>query len=248
MKDVVSIGILVADVISKPVTSLPEKGTLMPIDSISLHSGGCALSSAVDMSIIGLDTAVVGKIGDDGFGAYLTSVLKKACVETKALAIGANCNTSASVVVVGNDSERSFIHCFGANGEFCYEDIDFEDVENTPYTSYITESGSASLTYDLTEKDKLTFSLQGVDYTSKNDLITYQLFTSQIGVDHKFSETLSSDFVVGISRLNATNLTTQTFDFFGQPVTVTQSIDSERRGSVYDAGLTQLLESGPSRS
>ena len=129
MRDVVSIGILVADVISKPMTALPEKGKLMPIDSISLHSGGCALSSAVDMSIIGLDTAVVGKIGDDGFGAYLTNVLKAAGVETHALSIGKNSNTSASVVVVGEDSERSFIHCFGANGEFCYEDIAFDFIK-----------------------------------------------------------------------------------------------------------------------
>ena len=130
MKDVVSIGILVADVISKPVKSLPEKGKLMPIDSITLHSGGCALSSAVDMSKIGLDTAVVGKIGDDGFGSYLTTVLKDAGVETKGLAIGEGSNTSASVVVVGDDSERSFIHCFGANGEFTYEDIDFNFVKD----------------------------------------------------------------------------------------------------------------------
>lgn len=129
MKDAVCIGILVADVIAKPMVSLPEKGKLMPINSISLHSGGCALSSAVDMSIIGLDTAVVGKIGNDGFGSYLTTVLKKAGVETKGLAIGDNSDTSASVVVVGNDSERSFVHCFGANGEFCYDDIDFDFIK-----------------------------------------------------------------------------------------------------------------------
>ena len=127
---------------------------------------------------------------------------------------------------------------------YAYTDIDFENAENTFYTPYITETGSGSLMYDLTERDKLTLSLQGVDYNSKNDLITYQLFTSRIGLEHKFSETLSSDFLVGISRLNSTNLTTTTFDFFGQPVTVTQAVDSERRGSVYDAGIIQLLESG----
>ncbi len=125
MKDVVCIGILVADVISKPLKTLPERGKLMPIDSITLHSGGCALSSAVDMSKIGLDTAVVGKLGNDGFGSYLTGELKKHNVETTGLSIGQNSRTSASVVVVGEDSERSFIHCFGANGEFTYEDIDF---------------------------------------------------------------------------------------------------------------------------
>ena len=127
---------------------------------------------------------------------------------------------------------------------YAYTDVDFENAENTSYTPYITETGSASLMYDLTERDKLTFSLQGVDYTSKNDLITYRLFTSRIGLDHKFSERLSANFLVGISRVNSTNLTTQIFDFFGQPVTVTQEIDSKRRGSVYNVGLTQLLESG----
>ncbi|MBN1624297.1 MAG: carbohydrate kinase family protein [Clostridia bacterium] len=129
MKDVVSIGILVADVIAKPMTALPEKGKLMPIERITLHSGGCALSSAIDMKIIGLDTAVVGKIGNDGFGSYLTGVLEEAGITSKGLAIGRNSQTSASVVVVGNDSERSFIHCFGANGEFTYEDIDFDFVK-----------------------------------------------------------------------------------------------------------------------
>ena len=136
MKDAVCIGILVADVISKPLIKLPDKGKLMPIDSISLHSGGCALSSAVDMSIIGLDTAVVGKIGNDGFGSYLTNVLKEAGVETKALSIGKESDTSASVVVVGDDSERSFIHCFGANGEFCYEDIDFSFIKDYRITFF----------------------------------------------------------------------------------------------------------------
>ncbi|MBN2557474.1 MAG: carbohydrate kinase family protein [Clostridia bacterium] len=125
MKDVVCIGILVADVISKPLKTLPEKGKLMPIESITLHSGGCALSSALDMSIIGLETAVIGKIGNDGFGSYLTGVLEKAGVDTSGIAVGPLSKTSASVVVVGDDSERSFIHCFGANGEFCYDDIDF---------------------------------------------------------------------------------------------------------------------------
>ncbi|MBN2853492.1 MAG: carbohydrate kinase family protein [Clostridia bacterium] len=130
MKDVVCIGILVADVISKPLTMFPEKGKLMPIDSITLHSGGCALSSAVDMSIIGLKTSIIGKVGKDDFGYYLKSVLERKEVNTEGLVMGENSSTSASVVVVGDDSERSFIHCFGANAEFSYDDIDFELISN----------------------------------------------------------------------------------------------------------------------
>ena len=122
--------------------------------------------------------------------------------------------------------------------------MDYLEAENTGFTPYITESGVLSLAYDLTEKDKLTFSFQGVDYTSKDDLITYQLFNSRIGVDHKFSETLSTDFLVGASRQNSTNLSTQSFDFFGNIIIQTQEVDFKNRGFVLDAGIKKLLETG----
>lgn len=130
MKDCVCIGILVADVIAKPVTTLPKRGKLLPIDTITLHSGGCALSSAIDMSIIGLSTSVIGKVGNDGFGYYLKSVLDSENVNSEGLVMDENSTTSASVVVVGDDSERSFLHSFGANGTFSYEDIDFDFVSH----------------------------------------------------------------------------------------------------------------------
>lgn len=125
---------------------------------------------------------------------------------------------------------------------YAYTDIDFEDAERTPYTPYITQSGSVSLIYNLTEKNRLTLSVQGVDYQSQNNLITYKLYTSNIGLEHEFSETLSTNISLGVSRQKATNLTTQTFDFFGQPVTVTQALDSENRSSVYNGAITKLLE------
>ena len=127
---------------------------------------------------------------------------------------------------------------------YTYADVDFLDAENTGFIPYISETGSGSLIYDLTERDKLTISLFAVDYTSQNELVTYQLFMSRVGIDHKFSETLSTDFLVGVSRRNSTNLQTQSFDFFGQPITITQEIDFSDRGLVYDAGIRQLFETG----
>ncbi len=127
---------------------------------------------------------------------------------------------------------------------YTYSDVDYLEAENTGYTPYITKSGLASLVYDLTERDKLTFSLQAVDYTSKDDLITYQLFTSRIGAEHEFTETFSVDFLVGVSRQNSTNLSTQTFDFFGNVIVQTQEVNYENRTLVLDAGIKRLLESG----
>ncbi len=125
---------------------------------------------------------------------------------------------------------------------YIYTDVDFLDAQNTGFRPYITETGSGSLIYDLTEKDKLTISLTAVDYVSRNKLITYQLFMSRIGVEHEFSETLSADFLVGISRRTTTSLQSQSFDFLGQSIPITQEIDSKNRGLVLDAGITQLFE------
>lgn len=127
---------------------------------------------------------------------------------------------------------------------YAYTDVDFLEADNTGYTPYITETGSGSLIYDLTEKDKLTFSLQAVDYESKDNLVTYLMFISRFGIDHKFSQTLSTDFLVGVSRQKSTNLTTQTFDFFGNVIVLTREIDSKNRGLVLDAGIKKLLERG----
>lgn len=59
------------DVIAKSVDTIPKTGLLGLIDQIELHSGGCAMSAAVDMSKTGLKTATLVKIGKDSFGDFL---------------------------------------------------------------------------------------------------------------------------------------------------------------------------------
>ena len=127
---------------------------------------------------------------------------------------------------------------------YIYSDVDFLDAENTQYTPYIIQTGTASLRYSLTQRDSVSFTLRAVDYESKNKLTSYQLFVTNIGIAHQFTETLSSNFQIGVSRQNTTNLRTQTEDFFGEIITLTREIDSENRGLVYNAGLTQSLETG----
>jgi sugar/nucleoside kinase (ribokinase family) len=43
--DGVCLGILVADVIARPIDASPETGTLALVDSITLRGGGCALNT-----------------------------------------------------------------------------------------------------------------------------------------------------------------------------------------------------------
>jgi len=131
MIDVACIGILVADVIAKPVDSIPKPGLLERIDSIAIYSGGCAMSAGIDMSKIGLRTAVLGKVGNDSFGSFLCGELEKYNVETAGIAIDRNIQSSASVVISASNGERSFLHVVGANGTFCYDDINWDIIEDS---------------------------------------------------------------------------------------------------------------------
>ncbi len=131
MYDVTCVGILVADVICKPVDTIAERGKLGFIDSVKLFNGGCAMSAAIDLSILGSKTAIIGKLGDDGFGAYLKDVLDKHSVNTDGLVMQKDVDTSASVVLVDSGGERTFLHCKGANDEFSDADVNFDIISNS---------------------------------------------------------------------------------------------------------------------
>ncbi|NLB80646.1 MAG: carbohydrate kinase family protein [Clostridiaceae bacterium] len=131
MFDVSCIGILVADVIAKPVDKIPDKGLLNLISGISLHSGGCAMSAAVDMSILGIKAAILGKVGNDSFGEFLKSVLESNNVDTDGLCVDKKTQTSASVVLSDSQGERTFLHCTGANGTFSKDDINWDVIEKS---------------------------------------------------------------------------------------------------------------------
>ena len=83
MIDVACIGILVADVIAKPVDKIPEAGLLERISSISIYSGGCAMNAGIDMAKIGLNVAVLGKVGKDSFGEFLENELAKNNIDVR---------------------------------------------------------------------------------------------------------------------------------------------------------------------
>jgi sugar/nucleoside kinase (ribokinase family) len=130
MSKVICLGILVTDVVAKPVDSVPEKGKLSLVDKIELHTGGCAVNTAIDLAKIGEDVGIVGLVGDDGFGSFLINTLDKEGVDTKGLKVTKDTNTSVSVVLSGSEGERSFIHCLGSNGMFDETFIDMDIIKN----------------------------------------------------------------------------------------------------------------------
>jgi sugar/nucleoside kinase (ribokinase family) len=124
--DVVCLGIVVADVICRRVDRLPARGTLGLVEQIELRGGGCALNTASALTRLGLRARVAGKVGADRFGDFLGELLDERGVDRQALLRDPDTPTSATVVLVGSDGTRTFLHVAGANGALRAEELDPE--------------------------------------------------------------------------------------------------------------------------
>ena len=124
--DVVCLGILVADVIARPVDDVPVRGTVGLLEQISLHGGGCALNTGSALARLGLSVAVVGKVGADPFGDFLLGLLDERGLDRQAVVRDASVATSATVALIGSDGERTFLHLPGANGALRADELDRE--------------------------------------------------------------------------------------------------------------------------
>ena len=126
--DVLCLGILVADIVAKPIEKMPGKGKLQLVDTMELHTGGCASNTGYALSKLGVSTGLMGKVGTDGFGDFFVKYMKDSGIDTRGIRHTQSVNTSATMVMVSADGERTFFHYLGANAELCYDDVDFDIV------------------------------------------------------------------------------------------------------------------------
>ncbi len=124
--DALCLGIMVADVLARPVNRLPRKGTLATVERMEFHPGGCAVNTGITLARLGLRTAVAGKVGQDGFGDLLVQVLQGHGIDTRGVVRDPANNTSGTMVMVDEDGERTFVHYVGANGSIRQADIDLD--------------------------------------------------------------------------------------------------------------------------
>lgn len=188
-RQVVSLGILVADVIGRPVSTMPEAGRLVLVDEMSLHPGGCALNVALVLAQLDIPVTTVGRIGRDPFGRFLLSALTEHGIDTGGIRSDEASGTSASMVLVDEGGERRFIHYIGANAHLNINDVDMKlvtgaailhvagslvmpGIDGPPTADILRQAGEAGVTtfmdtaYDQTGRwlDVLRPCLPYVDY------------------------------------------------------------------------------------
>jgi sugar/nucleoside kinase (ribokinase family) len=127
-KPIICLGILVADVVGRPLRSVPAPGRLVLVEEMGLYTGGCATNAATALARLGLPVEVIGKIGPDAFGDFILDALARRGIGAGGVQRDERVGTSATMVMVEPAGERRFVHYIGANACLTLADIDFERV------------------------------------------------------------------------------------------------------------------------
>jgi len=131
MSDIACLGILVADLLARPVDALPPRGKLALVDQMLLNIGGCAANTAIDLAKLGVSTAILGKAGVDGLGDFVVRTLNEGGLDTRGVMRDESASTAATMVLVDSGGERTFIHHVGTNALYRESDVRWDIIKDS---------------------------------------------------------------------------------------------------------------------
>lgn len=123
--DIVALGLACADVMVRPVDSLPERGKVQVVPILEMNLGGLSGVAASVFCRLGGQATFIGSVGTDPFGDFVINTLRTDGVQTDGIRRVPDHGTASTVVLVGADGERTFLHHAGASATLCEQDIDF---------------------------------------------------------------------------------------------------------------------------
>jgi len=123
--EILCLGNVVVDAVGVHVDDWPKEGSLLLFDRVELHIGGCAANTALGLAKMGLRAGLAAKIGNDGLGEFVRSVMKSHGVATQQLVVSKDKrdSTSYSFIMVPKSGDRRIYHTLGANGTYGPADL-----------------------------------------------------------------------------------------------------------------------------
>ena len=126
MSDIVNVGICCVDAIGQTISDYPPPGGLRLFDKLTLTTGGNALNCSIALAKMGVPCDMIVKVGGDTLGDFVIGEAKRYGINAAGVVRDSNIHTPYTFVCVMPDGQRSFFHTMGANGTFCYDDINFD--------------------------------------------------------------------------------------------------------------------------
>ncbi len=119
---ILCVGLTVWDISIKPVNERSLEQDTSTAEFIKLNGGGDAYNVAVNLAALGINAALLSKVGEDELGAFLIQSAQESGVDVSLLK-RIPLPTSASAVLIRESGERSFISYKGACHALSEKDI-----------------------------------------------------------------------------------------------------------------------------
>lgn len=103
-------------------------GALKIANPAKISTGGPVSNTGLNLTKLGIETSLMGKVGGDAFGDMAQLLLKKEWGIENALVVDESVTTSYTVVINPKGFDRMFVHDPGANNTFKADDIDYDRV------------------------------------------------------------------------------------------------------------------------
>lgn len=113
-KSFVSVGVTILDIVGFPINALPEGESTELIQQIQICPAGTAAAPAVIAARQGLDTTLVGAVGNDDMGRFLLDKLSREQVDTSLVQTREDMPTAATILPINDSGGRPNWHSPGA--------------------------------------------------------------------------------------------------------------------------------------
>jgi ribokinase len=98
-----------------PVPAIPQPGRDGLVDSVKMESGGAILNSSIVLDRLGVQTVLLGCVGEDIWADYLRRALAETQIDLSALQTSSKENSGLDFILVTPDGERTMFGYRGAN-------------------------------------------------------------------------------------------------------------------------------------
>lgn len=105
------------------VERMPRQGETMYADAVFSNCGGKGANQAVACARLGLQTAMIGKTGDDGYGRTMIENLKKEGIDVSGISVSPDAASGMAFILVSDGDNRIVLEK-GANDLLTEEEVD----------------------------------------------------------------------------------------------------------------------------
>jgi len=123
MTKIAIIGSIITD-LTVLTPRVPERGENILAKRLQIGPGGKGANAAVAVARMGVESILIGRIGDDNFGSEELAALRAEGVNTDFVGIDPEVQTGTAVVMVDDEGENTILVIIGANDRLTPEYVE----------------------------------------------------------------------------------------------------------------------------